>query len=217
MSDEGFSTDQLTTPRAAGAAGLVFAVLFLAAVLVLRYRGYLSPDADPSAGLSPADVTVVLYLVPFAGIAFLWFLGVMRNQLNAAGDQFFATVFVAAGTLFVGMLFSSAAIVASTSQLTAIGPNGFAAVGALARAFFFVYGVRCAGVFTITTSTIVLRTGRIPRWVAWLGLALGLLLLLTSQAFEIVILLFPLWVALVSVMVLVSTRAGGKQVAEAPE
>ena len=50
-------------------------------------------------------VRLALDVVPFAGIAFLWFIEVIRNRLGDLEDQFFATVFLASGLLFVATLF----------------------------------------------------------------------------------------------------------------
>jgi len=41
-------------------------------------------------------------LAPFAGIAFLWFIAVVRNLIGDREDRFFATVFLDSGLLFVG-------------------------------------------------------------------------------------------------------------------
>jgi hypothetical protein len=37
--------------------------------------------------------------VPFAGIAFLWFIGMLRDRLGEFEDRFFATVFFGSGLL----------------------------------------------------------------------------------------------------------------------
>ena len=60
---------------------------------------------------SSGTLARTLYLVPFAGIAFLWFIGVLRDRLGEREDSFFATVFLGSGLLFVAMLFASAAVV----------------------------------------------------------------------------------------------------------
>jgi hypothetical protein len=73
---------------------------------------------------------------------------------------------------------------------------------------FYMFGARSAGVFTLVTSTIVLRIGALPKWAALVGLAVGLVLLLGVQAFDMVILLFPIWVGLMSVLLL--TRSSGQ-------
>ncbi len=54
-------------------------------------------------------VAIALNLLPFAGIAFLWFIGVVRDRLGEGEDRFFATVFLGSGLLFVAMLFVSGA------------------------------------------------------------------------------------------------------------
>ena len=55
-------------------------------------------------------VNLALNLLPFAGIAFLWFIGVLRDRMGAYEDRFFATVFLGSGLLFLAMLFASAAV-----------------------------------------------------------------------------------------------------------
>ena len=50
-----------------------------------------------------------LYLLPFAGIMFLWFVAVIRDQVGELEDRFFATVFFGSGLLFVATLFAAAA------------------------------------------------------------------------------------------------------------
>ena len=60
-----------------------------------------------------------------------------------------------------------------------------------------------AGVFMIATSTLALRTGFIARWIAFLGYALAVLLLLSRRNVEGILLVFPLWVLLVSLYILV--------------
>src|SRR5215218_3293516 len=103
----------LETPRAAGVAGLAFAALFIGSILLLRNnpsgastaaeirRFYLGEHADRVS-------LVGVYLAPFSGIAFLWFIAVLRNLIGDREDRFFATVFLASGLLFVAMLFISA-------------------------------------------------------------------------------------------------------------
>ena len=104
---------QLRTPRAAAVAGIIFSVLLITALVLLR----ISAPAHPAAGSQwltdsgkRAAVAVALNLVPFAGIAFLWFIGVLRDRIGEREDRFFATVFLGSGLLFVGMMFVAAAV-----------------------------------------------------------------------------------------------------------
>src|SRR5215470_12831347 len=101
----------LRTPRAAAVAGILFSVLLFAVFGLMR----LSIPGDPFEpgawlGGSLKYVTLAMNLVPFAGIAFLWFVGVLRDRLGAREDQFFATVFLGSGFLLLAMLFAAAAV-----------------------------------------------------------------------------------------------------------
>src|SRR6266496_3896161 len=125
----------LRTPRAAAVAGIVFSVLASAAFVLLR----LSVPAHPGvtgAWLTDsgrrAAVAVALNLVPFAGIAFLWFIGVLRDRIGAREDRFFATVFLGSGLLFVAMLFVAAAVAGATIAVSSSVQPG-AALLALSR------------------------------------------------------------------------------------
>ena len=104
---------QLRTPRAAAVAGIVFSVLMILAIVLLRLSVPSRPGASgvwlTDAGKRTA-VAVALNLVPFAGIAFLWFIGVVRARVGEREDRFFATVFLGSGLLFVAMLFVAAAV-----------------------------------------------------------------------------------------------------------
>src|SRR3974390_3904939 len=101
----------LKTPRAAAIAGILFSVLLLGVLWLLRIS---VPDdpREPGAWLNSASNTVrlAINLVPFAGIAFLWFIGVLRDRLGESEDKFFATVFFGSGLLFLAMLFAAAAV-----------------------------------------------------------------------------------------------------------
>jgi hypothetical protein len=62
-----------------------------------------------------------------------------------------------------------------------------------------------AGVFMISSCTLFLRTGVIPRWTAWLGFGFAAIMLLRIgyiNSLGWVMLLFPLWVLLVSLHIL---------------
>jgi hypothetical protein len=101
----------LRTPKAAAIAGVVFSLLTLASFGAL----FSAIPADPLAppGWLAADaraVNLALNLIPFAGIAFLWFIGVIRDRLGRREDRFFATVFFGSGLLFIGTLFVAAAV-----------------------------------------------------------------------------------------------------------
>jgi len=66
-----------------------------------------------------------------------------------------------------------------------------------------IYAIKMAGVFMIATSTLALRTGFLARWIAWLGYSVALLLLFSSRQIEGILLVFPLWVLLISLYILI--------------
>jgi hypothetical protein len=209
----------LTTPRAAGVAGIVFAVLFVLALVLLRQA--VGQDLDNETVLlnltsdgSASNLALVgLYTVPFSGIAFLWFVGVVRDRIGEREDRFFATVFLGSGLLFVAMLFAATAVmgglVAGNRYGTA-APIDVETVGfarSVGYSFLFVYASKAAGVFTLVTSTIIRRSGW-SRWTFLSGYATAVLLILSISFFEPIVLIFAAWVAVVSLYLLV-TGGGG--------
>jgi hypothetical protein len=200
-----------TAPRAAAIAGVIFSVLLILGLVLIR----LSVPADPSLpGTWVTDpdrrtaVRLALNLFPFAGIAFLWFMGVLRNRLGAKEDQFLATAFLGSGLLFVVSLFTAAAIAAGLLEALAEGrvvlPDSEAYYFGRRTVYMLlnVFAFKMAAVFMFSTGTIGLRTAFLPRWVAMVGYVCGLVLLLVITSWAWIGLLFPFWVLLVSTVVL---------------
>ena len=192
--------------RSAAIAGIVFAVLLLAALTMIRIAWSESSfQALQTDAQRRGLIRLSLHLVPFAGIAFLWFIGVVREQLGNGEDRLFSTVFLGSGLLFLAMLFMGA--VNSTGLLAMLaGPNPNAELFAYGRsstqALISVYAMRMAAVFTLSVSTVGLRTSGLPRWVSYLGYLVALTLLLAAGEHRWFQLLFPAWVLLVSVVIL---------------
>jgi hypothetical protein len=203
----------LRTPGAAAVAGIVFSVLLIAAFVLLR----LSVPADPrTAGAWLTDpgrrtaVEIALNLVPFAGIAFLWFIGVLRDRIGQREDRFFATVFLGSGLLFVAMLFVATAVAGGlfASASRSSGPPG-GDVLALGRdvtgLLVNVYSMRMAAVFTLTTVTIARRTEIVSRWLTVAGIVAALVLLVGVGLSAWVELLFPAWILALSIDILTAS------------
>lgn len=200
----------LTTPRAAAIAGIAFAALLGTSIVLLRLSLPDSPAAT-SAELTPgrrAAVTVALALMPYAGIAFLWFIGVVRDRIGDFEDRFFATVFLGSGLIFLTLLFCASAVVGGLAAATGsapVGPDVWSVGKATSYTALNVYATKMAGVFMISTATIALRTRVLPRWLAMLGLALAAAMVLLSGWLGWLEIAFPAWVLLVSLQIL---RAG---------
>jgi hypothetical protein len=135
---------------------------------------------------------------------------VLRNRLGEQEDQFFATVFLGSGLLFVASLFASAGVSGALLETMAdgrvglIGSDAYSFVRQVAGSFLNVFAIKMAGVFIFSTSTVVLRTGILPRWVAFLGFACGVVLLLIITNWPWIVLLFPLWILVVSTSILLA-------------
>jgi hypothetical protein len=199
-------------PRVVAISGMVFAALYIVSLVLLR----LAVPADPTEpGAWLADpvfrngVHIALNLVPFTGIAFLWFMAVLRNRIGLLEDRFFATVFLGSGLLFVAMLFTAAAVARGLLETFGAGTNvrGQSETYAVGRrmgyALMNTYGMRMAAVFMFVTSMIGLRTAVLSRWVSYVGFGFGLVLLLAITDFAWITLLLPFWVLLVSTWILI--------------
>jgi len=204
--------------RSAAVAGVAFAVLLIVAIVMMRLA---TGEADFETLSSDAQrrsmIALSLQIVPFAGIAFLWFIGVVRDQLGQIEDRLFSTVFLGSGLLFLAMLFQGA--VTETSMLTMLteeraDPGVWSFGRNATQALLTVYAMRMAAVFTLSVSSIALRTRAIPAWVALLGFAVGVLLLVTGGTNRWVSLAFPGWVLLLSVVILL-TRPPSRPAASA--
>jgi hypothetical protein len=199
----------LKTPRAAAVAGIIFSVFLITAMTLLRLS---TPPSPAVAGIWLTDpghraaVAVALNLVPFAGIAFLWFVGVLRDRVGEREDRFFATVFLGSGLLFVGMIFVAAAVaganIASVTSSATPTSGTLALDRNLATSLLNVYSMRMAAVFTLTTVTIARRTQILSRWLIVAGLACAVVLMVGIGITPWVELLFPLWILALSLDIL---------------
>jgi hypothetical protein len=184
----------LKSPRSAAIAGIIFAVLYGASLVLIR----LSIPADITSDITwletnKGTISAALFLVPYAGIAFLWFIGVIRDLFGELEDRLFATVFLGSGLLFLATTFVGAAL---AGGLVTYGRE-------VMYRIINVYSFRMAGVFMISLGTIWYRTGLMHRGWAVLTYALALVLLLSIGYSLWVTLIFPGWVFAVSMYILV--------------
>ena len=214
----------LRTPRAAAVAGIAFSVLLITSLTLLRLSVPASPAVAGQWLTDPgrrAAVAVGLNLVPFAGIAFLWFVGVLRDRIGEREDRFFATVFLGSGLLFVAMLFVGAAVAGSV--IAGVTPNAMPGRDTLVLgrnvtvSLLNVYSMRMAAVFTLTTVNIARHTRIVSRWLTLAGLACAVVLLIGIGISPWVELLFPVWILALSLEVLMARRRTLTQTAARPE
>jgi len=192
---------------------VLFALLFGAVLVLIR-------TALPAGGQlgsqwvdgSSQRLRLAVLLMPFAGIAFLWFIGVVRDGLGALEDKFFATVFIGSGLLFLAMIFASTAVGAGllASKEFLAEPGTRTEVAAFGQALLIslsnTYALRMAAVFMISLATIWMRTHLMPRWLVIVTYLVALSILVASDISLWVTVAFPVWVLVVSLLILV--RAG---------
>jgi hypothetical protein len=204
------SDRSLRTPRAAATAGILFALLFSTSWVLVRL-------AIPAEALEASDwleqqagnLSLAMSLIPFAGISFLWFMGVVRDRMGRQEDQFFSTLFFGSGYLYLGLTFASAAAIGGSLVLYASDPGLANAAGiysfalAISNRLNAVYAVRMAGAFMTVLGTIWVRTGVLPRWLALVTYVLAAVLLISIGFTPWVVLVFPAWVLMISVAILI--------------
>jgi hypothetical protein len=201
----------LRSPRSAAIAGILFSILMTTG-MALIYSITRSVPQDITkewlGGWSNA-ATVALTLVPFAGIAFLWFTGVVRDRLGEHEDQFFATVFLGSGIITVVLLFIWAAIFAALMSTTALAEVGLSDDDVYVFGFALMnrivgdYTLRMAGVYMMAIGTLWTRSGIMPRWMTIITYVLALGYLLAAGWAKEARFIFPVWVFVVSVYILV--------------
>jgi hypothetical protein len=227
MTDPEFSIARkaLKTPRAAAVAGILFALLYSASLVLIRISIPAELAADDAAWLEEHSgrVVLALNLIPYAGIAFLWFIGVLRDRLGEYEDRLFATVFLGSGLMFLALNFVGAALAGGLLSSYALASDVLVESGVFGygRSVMYhiinVYAIRMAGVFMISLGTIWLRTGLMHRGWAFLTYALALVLLLSIGYSLWVTLIFPGWVLAVSVTFLIlNLRHQPQKMADGP-
>lgn len=198
----------MSTPRAAAVAGVLFSLLFGTALVLIRLA--LPEGAEPGsqwlAG-GGTNLKIAAMIMPFAGILFLWFMGVVRDGLGRYEDKFFSTVFIGSGLLFLAMMFLAAGVGAGLERSDAAAHPDVATFGQMVLlAISKTYALRMAAVFMISLATIWLKTGLMPRWLVGVTYVVAAGLLLASDISMWLTLAFPIWVLVVSILLLV--RAG---------
>ena len=203
---------RLTTPRAAALAGVVFALLFGTTVFLIR-RNMPERVQDSTGWLNTqhSTITIATLLMPFAGISFLWFVGVLRDGFGRFEDRFFASVFLGSGLLFLALMFVATAVAAGlVASRGVINPAADAEVIDFGRfvvlAVTKTYAIRMAAVFMMSLATIWLKTGVMPRWLVAISYLVAVGLLIAGDLSMWAVMAFPAWVLVVSGLIL--SRSG---------
>jgi hypothetical protein len=161
--------------------------------------------ADPDTGW---DTLFVLQILVVATAGFLWFIGVIRNRIGTNIPRLFDTVFSGGGILYAGLLFVGAGALAAPFMLAEFGgmdvEAGSAAMArSFARVILAVFVPRVAALVVLSTSTLGLRTGVLPRWLVFAGYLTGIAMVLNVTFFSPSVYAFPGWIAVVSIVLLI--------------
>ena len=190
-----------TAGRRLGAlAGLAFSFFFFMGTAMLDLPHGVS-DREMVAWWSDSGnqmTTVIsMYFFVLAGLCFLVFLAKLRSRLLTAegGTGELTSLAIASGAVFVAMLFVAAAArggigfaikspvgnesLPGADTLRYFPTIGYAALGA--------GGLLAAAVTMATTSWLIVRTAVFGRWLAWVGAAAALAIVLANVALSGVI------------------------------
>ena len=197
---------EIRSPRSAAIAGIVYSILMFTG-MILAYRVVNARPEDVTRDWLETwsgTASLMLTLVPFAGIAFLWFTGVVRDRLGDHEDRFFATLFLSSGIISVVLLFIWAAIFGTLMSITILADDDMYVFGfALMNQIIGNFSLRVAGVYMTAIGTLWTRTGSMPRWLAIVTYVLALGFLLAAPRIRELRFIFPAWVFVVSVYILV--------------
>jgi hypothetical protein len=205
--------------------GLAFSFLFLLTFyLVTRIPGPNAADAQLIEFYGSQDrrraIVLGTYVMPFAGIAFLWFIVALRMWINASArrvSELTTNLHLVSGVLFVALFFVSAAATAATA-LTAefatsfISPTAARLLPEYGSVLLIVFALRMAAMFVFATSTIGRETKVLPRWFVLIGYGVGLFLLLSASLNPLLVLVFPVWMIVLCVILFLRARKIPKDV-----
>lgn len=202
---------QLKSPKSAAVAGLLFTLLSV--TIMVSVQDLVASSArdinhDWIAGGSKTT-TFALTLVPFVGISFLWFTGVLRDWLDSQEDRFFSTIFWSSGILIVAMLFIWAAIFSAMFKTYVggdelkIGRDVYVFGHTLLKVVLVDYTLRMMGVYMMSIAAIWRGTKVMPVWLIWATYALGITFTLFASKVAEARYVFPAWVFIVSIYILI--------------
>jgi hypothetical protein len=202
---------EIRSPRSAAIAGILFSLLIIATMLLTFSIATANPADVNSEWLetSSSAASLVIAIVPFAGIAFLWFTGVIRDRVGDREDRFFATVFFGTGIILVVMWFTWAATFGAIFGTYAVAAEVLVDNDIYVFGFAFMnqiignYALRMAGVYMISIGTLWTRAEVMPRWMTIVTYVVALGFLFFAGTIRQARYIFPAWVFVVSVYILI--------------
>lgn len=202
----------LRSIEAAAVAGLLHSALSLVAT------GLLLSSPDPRDGdqaiaewylkdSNQRTMIVALNLMTVSSIMFVWFVAVIRRRVGERENRFFGTVFFGSALLLTGAwlvaaVFWAAPAIAGQTFDTVPDAGTVAMTQAGAITMASIVATRLEAVFIISTTTVGRLSDAFPRWLVVTGYVVGLTLLLMPVPNVLLTWVFPIWVAIVSAVLL---------------
>ena len=207
---------EIRSPRAAAFAGIGYSILMIAEMVILTSITKVRlEDITPELLESwSRRASLVIYLIPFAGITFLWFTAVIRERLGELEDRFFATIFFGSGIVQVVLLFMWGAIFGAVMVSRTLSASGLIDGGIYIFGFAIMneiignYALRMAGVYMTAINALFSKTGFMPRWLIIINYILAMGFVFAAERIREARFIFPAWVFLVSVYILVLNYGG---------
>lgn len=205
----------LRTARSAAVAGLIFSIVMV--LVVLLFRSAFPPDLFMESTAPPTPDALnrgrwALLLLPYAGIAFIWFMAALNYNLGHADHRLFTTVFLTSGSVFVALVFVAGAV--GSAELAALeagqglsGPERLI-TGVTVNELLVNYTSRMAAVFCLSIATFGRLRKLLPLWLTLLGTLTGLFLLLVPFGVRHIELVFPAWITILSLYLFIKDPGG---------
>ena len=202
---------EIRSPRSAAVAGIVFSVLMFA--VMIATRAFTLERASQVTGnlleLWTGVASFAITIIPFIGIALLWFTGVVREHLGEQEDRFFSTIFFGSSIILIVMLFIWGATMGASFSIIN------SAVGKTVDNDIFIFGftfmnqiignyaLRIAGIYMFSIGTIWTKSRAMPRWLSILTFVVAAGFLFFANSVREARFIFPGWVLIVSVYILI--------------
>ena len=189
-----------------GAMGIVFAILFVVANVLLG--GTPGVKADPAKIVEyynshKATVMAGVFVVVFAALAFGFFLTALRRSLAGTKDES-AHLFVATmvgGAIYLGGLLLMDAINVSLIDAAHNRQPGAALTLNFLENDGWVPVVVGLSIVALSTGISALRGNALPRWLAWASVVLGVLAV-AGPLGGIAFLIAPIWTLAVGIVII---------------
>jgi hypothetical protein len=219
---------QVRSVEAAAVAGGVYSVLAVVGMLLLsRFPSLDGTEEEITAwfddSANRSSSILGLNLVAVSSIAFLWFVAVIRRRLGDLEDRFFGTVFFGSAIVYVAIWLAGGAVLAGPAMAATVLDSGSVSEASASLAagvgagLLLVVAPRIQAVFVLTTSTLILRSRILPRWLAIVGYVIAVGMFVFPLVAEPLGLGFPAWVLVVSIVIFLRRPTGKSDPETEPE